>query len=486
MTSWKCISRASLIGFLSVSEVFTASMCAADPSLDLDLSAPLTLSVPSVAASPTDRFILETGAGLPLTTIKLTLDIPQLRTKPLLEFNFGFATDETNAPNPFFDSFSLTLQGREPAMSALFLTADLSGVKWAPAHPGGLTVNPDQITRNPIAFPDLANNLDQRLAYAVSLPIPPELTGHSATLFLDLFDNQNSLDSLAFLTGLVLDTEADTNIAPYLVLQSSASAGGPYADETGVEHDSVAQILTVPLFGKDRFYRIRSDSQVRITNFRLAADEQIYGYEFAAPTVTLQSAVAVDGPYTDDTEAQLDLAARTISVSRPSAARFYRIRSNVRVHISSTNVAADRVILAFEYQPTVFGLQSSSLVNGPYAAESYVVIEHSQQVMKIPRHQTARFYRIRSDTPRVISSIRPAGDKLIISYSAPGPNLVVQSAPTVTGPYQDETGLVTDATARTLTLTRSGPMRFYRFRSDSPQRISGIRVTPSEVILTYD
>ena len=47
--------------------------------------------------------------------------------------DFGFATDETFSPGPLFDSFSVTLRDDATLRSAIYLSADASGVAWAPA-----------------------------------------------------------------------------------------------------------------------------------------------------------------------------------------------------------------------------------------------------------------------------------------------------------------------------------------------------------------
>jgi hypothetical protein len=95
---------------------------------------PLAVSRRAGPAALAAANVLRTGAGEPLISRSLPLAIPATTPLPKLSFEFGFATDELNTPQTFFDSFSISLQGPEPATTLLLLTADLLGVTWAPAN----------------------------------------------------------------------------------------------------------------------------------------------------------------------------------------------------------------------------------------------------------------------------------------------------------------------------------------------------------------
>src|SRR6185503_12445295 len=97
-------------------------------------------SEPTTAALAPELLTLRTKTGQPLQSVGIPLLIPQTVPLPLLEFSFGFTTDETNAPNHFFDSLSLTLQATNGPATALLLATDINGVAWAPPDPAALTI----------------------------------------------------------------------------------------------------------------------------------------------------------------------------------------------------------------------------------------------------------------------------------------------------------------------------------------------------------
>ena len=361
-------------------------------------------------------WVLVTSGGTALVSTQEVLQIPLTMPLPRLQFDFGFATDETPVPNSFLDSFSLTLQNNEPSQTVLLLTVDAFGVKWAPPNPGGLLLLPDSLLRHEIPFPDLVTNLDHHFAYSLTLSLPPELAGKPATLYLDLFNNTNSLGSLAFLDHLTVVPGPVTNATPGFALQSSASVQGPFADESGVETNASTHTLTLPLYGLARFYRLHSDSEAQITRFRIRESDLIMDYEFPAPQVFLQTAASVDGPYLDATNALVNLGNRYITLPEPGATRFYRIRSNIRARIIRQLTTPKQIQLFFTFQPIVFGLQSSAAIQGPYADESSATMDLERQTVTLSRSNSARFFRIRSDIQQSISNIRIVGDRLILTY----------------------------------------------------------------------
>jgi hypothetical protein len=208
--------------------------------------------------------------------------------------------------------------------------------------------------------------------------------------------------------------------------------------------------------------------------------------EFPAPVVVLQSAAQVEGPFADEPNAQIDLGKRRITVPRVGSLRFYRLRSNLYVKVVRQQLLGNNAVLDFEYQPKIFALQSCAIVEGPYADESNVAVDSSRQTMSQSRFERSRFYRIRSDVSRRISAIRFTGENVLIRYGPPGGSIVLQSAPVVTGPYEDEPGAQVDLTNRTIASVSTGLVRFYRLRSDVGRRITNLRLSGNQVLLSYE
>src|SRR5262249_32354440 len=96
--------------------------------------------------------ILRTASNGPVVSFTNQLELPALGVIPTISFEFGFATQETNSLEAFFDSFSFTLQSSTNV--ATVLTADLTGVAWAPRTPGGVELNTNEILISSNAFPN--------------------------------------------------------------------------------------------------------------------------------------------------------------------------------------------------------------------------------------------------------------------------------------------------------------------------------------------
>src|SRR5687767_381319 len=140
--------------------------------------------------------VFRTGGNEPLLTLSVPLGAAPTNSPSFLQFDFGFGTSEIDTNDTFFDSFSVTLQRNDQPTTALLLTADATGVQWAPANPGGLTLNPADVEHSEGAFPNLDPPTPVRFAFSVSFAIPMALAGGPLTLFFDFFDNLNSIASL--------------------------------------------------------------------------------------------------------------------------------------------------------------------------------------------------------------------------------------------------------------------------------------------------
>jgi hypothetical protein len=142
--------------------------------------------------------VLQTGGGSPLVSSQEDLTLADV-SSPELVFEFGFFSNETPAPNVFLDSLTVTLQGSSSG-SAVLLTADASGVVWAPLSLGGLSLNDGDIVRTMMTPVPDAPIAGRGVAYSVTVPIPQGIDGPNATLYFDLFDNLDENSSLGWYT----------------------------------------------------------------------------------------------------------------------------------------------------------------------------------------------------------------------------------------------------------------------------------------------
>src|SRR5688572_20695654 len=99
--------------------------------------------------------VFRTGGNEALLTLSVPFGAAPTNSLSFLQFDFGFGTSEADATNTFFDSFSVTLQRNDQPATALLLTADRTGVQWAPPNPGGLALDPEDVQHAEVAFPNL-------------------------------------------------------------------------------------------------------------------------------------------------------------------------------------------------------------------------------------------------------------------------------------------------------------------------------------------
>jgi hypothetical protein len=173
----------------------------------------LTFAVVNVATEKSmaaDADALTVLRGVEAGTLSYTQDLSPASAgeAQFLEFQFGFSTDEEIVPATFLDSVTFTLEGVASGNFAAFVTVDRSGSYWAPAITGGLTLDPTSIERQAISFPDeVTPSHAHEFAYFVRAQIPTELRGESLQFHMDLFSNDNGVQSLAWVGPAVVVPE---------------------------------------------------------------------------------------------------------------------------------------------------------------------------------------------------------------------------------------------------------------------------------------
>ena len=156
-----------------------------------------------LAQDPPGVTVLRTGGGVPLVTSSQGLQLASNALPTELYFEFGFATDETPAPGTIHDSFTVTVQDVAMMNTLLLLTADASGLVWAPTTPGGIVFPPDAIVRSAVPSPSLQPVLANQTAFAVTVPLPTVFSG-PVNVYFDLFDNLNPTASLGWYRGVII------------------------------------------------------------------------------------------------------------------------------------------------------------------------------------------------------------------------------------------------------------------------------------------
>ena len=142
---------------------------------------------------------LQTGGDVPLVSNQEVLSYDG-SAGSILTFDFGFFSNEQPSPGAFLDSFTITLQDSSSS-TAVLGTIDASGVLWAPPTLGGIPLSDSDLIRSLVSPPDGAPVSGRGIGYAISLILPANLSGPNLTLYFDLFDNQDSNQSLGWYTA---------------------------------------------------------------------------------------------------------------------------------------------------------------------------------------------------------------------------------------------------------------------------------------------
>jgi hypothetical protein len=365
----------------------------------------------------TNTSLLPTGTGAVLTRSNLVFEVPTNLPSFSLRFDVGFASDETVGSGEFFDSFSVTLRDSARTFASPLVTLDLFGPLWTPGSPGDPTAAPPLLYEPASIEAVFSNQFRLRYAFTVVAELPLTLLGHSGLLALSLFDNQDAEGSLGYVRNLAIGP----SLTLPLVVESSASASGPFAAEDSARIDRVLQAIRLPGGGAARFYRLRSAAPSRITRMRMVGSRLTFDYQAdpIAISLALWTADAKPGPYRVVAAAQVDPTNRTVRVPSALVGPFLQLRGNVAAAIVATRTEGADLVLTFQYAEPVPVLESSAQAQGPFAPEPGVMGDQGAGQLSLPRGGQTRFYRLRSDTPLAIRQLERKGEDLILHYDLP-------------------------------------------------------------------
>ena len=204
--------------------------------------------------------MLSTEQGLVIASQQFVLDlVPDRQTR--LSFSFGFETDEVLMPQIFSDSVSVGLVSEDQSNYLLLLSADAGGVTWAPTNPLGVVLDSGTISRTP-TDPRFGPPFYQSSeAYRVSLPLPDAFSKIGTAVYLDLVDNSNGFRSVGWVESVSIDAIEDSMS---LEVFSASSLQGPFLPESDAVIDEANRLISVPLAGPQRFFRIESGGRTGV------------------------------------------------------------------------------------------------------------------------------------------------------------------------------------------------------------------------------
>ncbi len=358
------------------------------------------------------------GVGGPLFTRSWSFTVPRKELHPRLVCEFGFSTDETLLPQAFPDSFTITVQSASLSVTAVLLTADRSGVAWAPPSPGTLAVDPASMQHLPASFPALQPALDSREAYLADFSLPDELVGRDVVVFGDFFDNANGVHSLAYATQPQVHSLPDGGLTN-VVLESSASVGGPFAVESEAVLDVETRTFRLPIQSGRRFFQLDSDLRLRLAPPRVAGGEVSLLYAVHPADLVVEEATAVTGPFAPAQVVGFEVSEQAVVLVRPSGQRFYRVRSTTPLRLVTLKPEGNQLMLLFAVTPSRLRVLSSTQAGGPYAVESGVAWDPTIRRVSLPQSGGARFFRVRGNAACRITRLGIRGERWEVTYDGP-------------------------------------------------------------------
>jgi hypothetical protein len=278
-----------------------------------------------------------------------------------------------------------------------------------------VAVDPEDLGYAAVTFPSLDPVYELSWAFSVSYLLPEDFFGTGATVYVDLFDNLNAADSLGYVRDVQIANTGVTD--PALVsLESSASAGGPFAVESSVEVDLEAKTLRLPEGGARRFFILNSPVRARVVELARAAQTDALQYVFDPQEFVLEAASSLNGPWAEPAMTVYRSGEERVEVPLELGFGFFRLRTEAEARILSVTEEGGVLVLRYRVQADAPRVLSSAQPTGPYAYENGVQIDEIARVAFVRRGGATRFFRLRSDHDLRISSVRREGQEIVIVF----------------------------------------------------------------------
>ena len=165
------------------------------------------------------------------------------------------------------------------------------------------------------------------------------------------------------------------------------------------------------------------------------------------PPVVVQSASILNGVFTDEPSAVLDLPAMTADVPKIRPVQFFRVRGNLPVKVTLAAVQADGLAFDFEFRPSRIVLMSAATQAGPFTQVT-ANFDLAKQTATTAAGAGTRVFRIDSDVPVAIQSVSTSGGTTTVAFRFQAGVMTLLSSPAAGGPYVESVDATFDADAR--------------------------------------
>lgn len=478
--------------------------------------------------------VLSTGGGTSMATTNFTLAADPLWTGFRLQLGFGFATDETNSAAVFLDSFSLTLQTLDAASTFLLLTTDVNGMNWAPNNPGGLPVSPDLILREPHSPGNTASGYAAAWSYAVSVAIPSAFAGTTSQLFLDLFDNQNALGSVGWLSYARIVPDFPINTTPILIVQDQiADEHAPLVFTIDAfDTDVPANQIVFDLVAGPAGLTVNTNNgvvnwtpteaqgpgtntvTVKVTDSGTPALSVTQSFQVVVREVNTAPALGPLASHRAQTGRELsftvsatdsDIPVQSLRLSleagSPAGAtitaeglfRWIPGAGQTGVYdiaVTVTDSGVPEQSTPAQLHVTVSDIGNLRLQTAGadffFRDATNAVIDILGQTVWIPVTQSLALYRLKNDRPTRITGLRIFDGQALLSYAVEPRNVKLEYAPRLNAKFEIDPEAIVDEATQTIRTSYQSYVRFYRVVADLTTRILGICVENDRLVIRYE
>ena len=358
------------------------------------------------ASFSSEHLLLSTEQGVPLANQEIRLESGSVG-QTQLSFSFGFETDEVLLPQIFSDSVSVGLVSEDQLTSLLLISADAGGVTWAPSNPLGTALDPTTILRTP-SEPRFGPAVYQSSeAYQVSLSLPEALRRIGTTVYLDFVDNLNGVHSVGWLESVSLESSDGVE---ELKIYSATSVEGPFSPELNAVIDLENRLISVPLPGGQRFFRVESDGLSRVTGIRRLGDN--WSVDFTRldsdPIALAGTTVSALADPVSVRSLGLGLWEAILELDRPAA--FLKTPSGDQ-RVLSIERSGDSVKVLLGRSP----IESAPQGNGSFfPVRSFLSV--SETSVRLRQSESIQFFRSTPNSPWSIQSISSDDGDVVVAF----------------------------------------------------------------------
>ena len=243
----------------------------------------------------------------------------------------------------------------------------------------------------------------------MSLSLPEAFSKSGTEVYLDLVDNSNGLRSVGWLDSVSFEGIEDSMS---LEVFSARSLLGPFLPEAHAIIDETNRLISVPLAGPQRFFRIESGGASKVTEIQRLGDNWSVDFILLDSEPRVWTGNSVSEVVQRVPLKSLGLGFWEASLKMDQSAGFLKVESQVQDGVVSVNSSGDslKVLLGRS------AIESAVNVNGPYSPiQSFVSV--GPTTARVKKSESTQFFRSSSDSSWQIRRLTSDQDEVVIEFA---------------------------------------------------------------------